>query len=1094
MSKVRTMFFVGVVICFLISAPALAQTGRILGSITDETGGVLPGVGVTATATATNISREFVTGDTGNYDFPGLIVGEYTVTAELTGFKRVKVTVTVEVEQILRQNLQLRIGEISEVVEVSALAPLLQSDKAEVGQVITNRQIVELPLNGRHYTQLLLLVPGVTGRGGGLSMFGDSGSFSINGARPGQENFMIEGVSTNSTNTRTAQISPSIESIQEFKLQTSSYSAEFGRGSAAINVTTKSGGNDFHGTAYLFNRNDKFAANNFFQNQAPDPDAIGVSLNRNQFGATLGGPIFKDKTFFFVNYEGERRDQGQAQTWRVPTDLERAGDFSQTPGVSFVNDPLTGQAFPGLKVPSDRFHSMYNYFQGWWPGPNTSDGFFLIAASETVFNTDQFSARVDHNFSPSDTVFFRYFKGRRNQSRPGIGTEPGLLQAYEEKIKNYQIVAHWTHSFAPTWLLDFQYSRHNFDTLGIGGPNCLKETGCPNHTIMSGIPNMEFTSDLYPGAPQLGFGGGGWLQMADTRDPIILTYPTNSWKLDTTWIKGRHTIKGGYDGYLQKLDAAFALRARGVFSMNGARTSGRRTPWSDFMLGQIGVSTRAGASERTGVDNKNHHFFITDDWKATSRLTINMGLRWEYNLFPGAIFGGGGVNPETGRLMFADVDGDGSPVNEARFSPSFQHLFPAVEDGLDASSALGLNPNFTHPRKNNWAPRIGLAYRVGENTVVRAGYGLYYLTIANGNIAEQQIFMPPFSVVERSRPGSIDNAWDSPFPSLGAWGPTSFDPNQRWPYENQFSLNIQHSLSSNLVLETGYVGKTGIHLVSRSRVTFPADRPSFVPGGSIYHDAGSNSNYHGWQTSLEKRYSNGLAFSTNYTWGKAMDISSEDRDTGGVDGVLFNQYAVADFDIPHRFVVSSVWDMPFGYGRRYLSGNGGLVDAVLGGWQLSIIFQAQSGHPYHLRWQGGSGGGPIAIIPDRIGDGTISNPTPERWFDSSAFVAHVRQNDPDGNRILSEGNAGRNILRSDGMANWDIGIMKNWYWGEGYRVQFRTEMFNAFNHVQFKAPGAGGNAFGRSANRIFVGGPVDGRVFATNNVPRQMQFAVKLFF
>ena len=1087
----------------LAGLPAVAQTGRILGTITDETGGVLPGVTVIATATATNISREFVTGDLGTYEFPGLLVGEYIVAAELTGFKRAQVTVTVEVEQILRQDLRLSIGEISEIVEVNSETPLLSTSKAEVGQVITSRQIVELPLNGRNYTQLLLLVPGVTPRGGGLSEFGDSGNFAINGARPGSENYMIEGMTTNAGNTRQAQISPSIESIAEFKLQTSTYAAEFGRGSAAVNVTTKSGANEFRGVVYAFNRNDKFAANGFFQNQAPDPDTIGVKLNRNQYGATFGGPIIKNRTFFFFNYEGERRDEGRATTWRVPTDLERAGDFSRSAGVRFVLDPATRQPFPGLKVPSSRFHSVYDYFQGFWPGPNTADG-FLITASDTVFDTDQWGVRVDHTFSQADTVFFRYFRGRRDNRNPGIGTEPFFLESNVENIDNYQLVARWTHSFAPTWLLDVQYGRYNFDTVGVVGPQCLKEQGCTNHAVAGGIPNLEFSSENFPGAPQFSFGGGGWAQLRGARDPIILTYPTDSWLIDTTWIRGRHTIKGGFDSFRKDLNATLGILSRGIFPMTGALTSGGRTPWSDFMLGQVLPPLRAAPGTRVGVDTRSFHWYIQDDWKVTSRLTINIGLRYELNYFPGAIAGSAGVDPQTGRLIFADSDGDGTPIHEARFSSAFEHLFPIVKDSLDASSALGLHHSLTNVDRNNWAPRIGAAYRVGKNTVVRAGYGIYYLTIANANIAEQTFFMPPFTIIETGRAGSIDNVWDSPFPNRilpGTWNAVSFDPNQKWPYENQFSLNIQHSLASNLVLETGYVGKTGINLISRSRITLPSDRPRFVPGSVTLHDSGSNSNYHGWQTSLEKRYSNGLAFSANYTWSKAMDISSEDIDSGGRDGLGFNQYSVADFDVPHRFVVSSVWDMPFGYGRKYLSGRSGFVDAVLGGWQLSIIAQFQSGNPYHVRWQTGSNSDrvPFSVIPDRITDGSLPDPTPERWFDGSAFVAHRRPPDPNrpGRFLLEEGNAGRNILRAHGMHNWDIGLMKNWFWGERYRVQFRAEMFNAFNRVQFARPGnCGVGCWGRSraGNNPFVGGVNDGRVFQTLSLPRQIQFGLKLFF
>ena len=1092
-------------VLFLVAGagPALAQTGRILGTVSDSTGAVIPSVTVTVTSQETKSARTFLTDNTGNYDFPGLPVGNYTIRAELAGFKTAETQMRVEIGQIARQNLQLAVGEVADVVQVLAEAPLLQADNVEIGQVVTNRQIIELPLNGRNFTTLALLVPGVTTRGGGLDSFGEAGTVSVNGSRGGAENYMVEGVTTNASNTRQPQIAPSVESIQEFKIQSSTYNAEFGRGAAEVNLITKSGTNSFRGVVYDFWRNNSLAANDFFQNQLPNPDSIGSTLNRHQFGVTYGGPIFKNQTFFFSNYEGQRVREGRTVTYRVPTDLERAGDFSRSPGVQSITDPETGSPFPDSKVPASRFHSAYKYFQGWWPSPNTTDG-FLISAPKNRSDSDQVGVRVDHNFSKKDTLFVRYFRARRDLLNPGVGTEPGLLENIVVDVDSRQWAGHYTHSFSPNLLVDFQYSRLDFNSLSVVGPNCFQEDNCTNHVVASGIQNMDFTAQFFPGAPQLAFGAGGWAQLLGTRDPLEVLFPTDSWRSELTWIKGKHTMKGGIDFYAQDGLVQIALQSRGVFSMTGARTSGGRTPWSDFMLGQATQPARAIPTTKTGINNHNFHYFIQDDWKIHPRLTLNLGLRYEYNLFPTATNGGGSVDPKTGMLIFADLDGDGTPNNEAEFAPGFDLIYPLVKDSLVPNQDLGLDASMIETDKNNFAPRFGLAWRpFGDRTVVRAGYGIYYGTVANGNIGESQILMPPFSVVEVGASGSIDNAFPRVLTQIlpGTWQAFALDSNQQWPYDQQFSLTLQHSLANDLILESGYVGRTGTHLVSRSNLAMPASRPSFVPPTLVIHDADSTSNFHSWQTRLEKRYSSGLAFSLAYTWSKSMDRSSEDRDTGGIDSG-FNRRAASDHDIPQRFVSSVVWDLPFGYGRKFLSARGGFVDAVLGGWQWSAIAQFQSGHPFHPVWATGSNSATVATarIPNRIGNGELDNPTPQRWFDSSAFAPHVRQPDPSrpGMFLLTEGNSGRNILRSDGMANWDIGIMKNFYFRERYRVQFRGELFNTFNHVQFAPPGAcAPNCLGRSRpenNPQITGGPNDGRVFQTNSIPRQIQFGLKLFF
>jgi len=1088
----------------LAALPVLAQTGRVLGTVNDDSGAIIPGAIVTATHSGTNIAHTFPTDSSGNYDFPSLAIGTYSIRCEARGFKRVQTTVLVEVGQTVRQNLRLSVGDVSETVQVEAQAPLLQADSVTIGQVVTNRQIVELPLNGRLFTNLALLVPGVTPRGGGLTMFGNAGNLSINGSRPGYENYMIEGVPTVAGNTRQPQITPSVDAIQEFKLQTSSYSAEYGRGSASINVVTKSGTNQVHGVAYEFLRNDRLAANDFFLNQLPDPKAVKPNLNRHQFGGTFGGPVIRDRTFFFLNYEGERQREGRTRTFRVPTALEKQGDFTDSAGVTSITDPVNNnQPFADRRIPASRFHRSYQYFRDWWPTPNAANG-LLIAAPAVTSNSDQGGARIDHLFSTKDTAYFRYFTTRRDVLNPGVGTQANLLEGETVALTSRQLIGHWTHTFSPNLLADFQYSRVEFNTTGIVGPQCFEEDACANHVVQSGIQGFEFVSKFYPGAPQLSF-GAPWAQLAGTRDPIRIKYPANSWRGDVTWIRGRHTVKAGFDFYGQDLSTSLALFARGNFTMTGSRTSGNRTPWSDFVLGQVGGGTRAIPTTLTGVDARSSHAYIQDDWKISPRLTLNLGLRYEYNPFPTALAGGAAIDTETGKLIFADLDGDGNPTAEARYAPGFNILFPIVQDSLIPSGSLGLSTSMIDNDRKNFGPRVGLAWRPwGDKTVLRIGYGIYYQVIANGNIGEQMITQPPFSIRQQGVPGAIDSAFAS-IESLRAiasntWTPIAFDRSQSWPYESQFSFSIQHSLAQDLLFETAYVGKTLTHLISRSRANLPANRPSFVPASTEVHNSNSTGNYHSWQSRIEKRYSRGMSLSAAYTWSKSIDSSSEDRDTGGG----YNKRGVSDFDIPHRLVSSFIWDLPVGHGRRWLGSGNRAADAALGGWQLSVIAAFQSGHPFHPIWAGGNttnANVAIALIPDRIGSGKLDNPTPQRWFDSSAFVAHQKPRDPavPNTYLAEEGNTGRNILRSDGMANWDIGILKNFHFGPDrrFRVQFRGEMFNAFNHVQFSVPGVNQASFGRSAggnNPQISGRPDDARVLATNSIPRQVQFALKLIF
>ncbi len=1077
-----------------VLASDLMAQGRIVGTVFDDTQSVVPGVSVTATHEQTNIAYNFETNESGKYDLPSLPTGPYMVRAELTGFKASEARVIVEIAQVTQQDFTLELGALQDTVTVSAeaQAPLLQAESPEIGQVITNRLILELPLNGRNFEQLATLGTGVYGAPGGLVV--------VNGARPTQAIHQIDNMSTNTILNGRNQARPSIETLQEFKLQSSTFAAEHGRAPGIINVSTRSGNNRFHGNVYEFFRNDVVSANNFFENQRANPRK--TPLNRNQFGTTFSGPIVRNRTFFFANYEGQRMYRGSTINGTVPTPMQKAGDFSQTPGVAVLLDlmsplppgfPIPYAPLPGNKIPATRIHPTYEYFKDWWPESNSSASRFISSPRATVDN-NQFSNRSDHHFSSSDRIWARYFFSEGFTRNRGWGTRPDLIGGNTVDNALHQVAAHWNHTFSPSLLLDVSWGYMSARSSNVGTGVCFQEDGCTNHTVESGIGGMDFGSKFYPGTPTLFF-AGAFLNDFNWASPLRTTAQNHSLKANTTWVKGKHTIRGGVDFLTQGLPGATPLGARGVFSFLGASTLFANN-WPDFVMGTPTIAQRAAPRTGAGSERDTFQFFVQDDFKITPRLTLNLGVRYDFNFAPVPMGAGGAVDTKTGKVIFSDVNGDGVP--SPAFSPSLPILLPLIgEENLVSSTELGLHPSFVNTDHNNFAPRIGLAWRPFQKTVIRTGYGLYYLVDIVGNIATFFSQAPPFSLVEVQN--NLNNVGRGPFwtfenmytnlDELRAippnWTAVGINPDTHTPYENQYSFSIQHQLNRSLVFEIGYVGKTSVHLQSNRPIALPETRPAFVPPGLTLVTQEANNNYNSLQTRLEKRYSGGLAFLASYTWSKTIDIASGNL---GDPGAANAQRGLADYDIPHRFVFSSTFDLPFGRERRWLNSATSLVNAVLGGWQVSAIGQYQSGRVFNVTWAGGNtGAGPISIAarPDRVKDGSKDNPTPEEWFDTSAFAPHMKPPNPDnpGFFLPEEGDAGRNFLRSDGLNNWDIGINKNFYWGENdhYRVQFRAEMFNAFNTPRFGQP------------VTQLGTPNAGRVFSAGPA-RQVQFALKFYY
>ena len=1103
--KILNLLFV-LLLGTTLSSDLMAQ-GRIVGFVFDDTESVIPGADVTATHDGTNVSYSFQSNASGKYEFPSLPVGQYTIRVELAGFKASEARIIVETAQVTQQDITLEVGALQDTVTVSAeaQAPLLQAESPEIGQVITNRQILELPLNGRNFEQLALLSTGVVGYSGSLVV--------MNGARPTQTFHQIDNMSTNTILDGRNQVRPSIETIQEFKLQSSTFSAEGGRAPGILNVTTRSGSNQFHGNFYNFFRNDHLAAFEFFQKQRANPRKS--PLNRNQFGATLGGPIVRNKNFFFSNFESLRQYRGQRQNLRAPTPLEKAGDFSQTPGVLIVMDlmarlppgfPIPFAPFPGNSIPASRAHPTYEYFRDWWPEPNDVSGFRYIAAPRGVNNSTQFSHRADHHFSSADRIWARYFFTDAFNRNPGWGTRPDLIGGAKTDTRTHQFSAAWNHTFSPRLLLDVSGGFMSAQSWQNGNSVCFQEDGCTNHAVEAGFGGMEFGSKFFPGTPAILV--SPYAQDFNWASPLRNTIDNMSIKAKATWITGKHSIRGGIDFLTQTLRGESPTGARGIYLFNGLST-GFANPWSDFVLGVPALARRSAPRTRGGAERDSFQFFLQDDFKITTRLTLNLGMRYDYNFAPVPVGSGGAVDLRSGKIVFADFEGSGVPSPD--FAPALPFLLPLIgEENLISTTQAGLHPSFVNLDKNNIAPRIGLAWRPFDKTVLRAGYGLYYLLDIVGNIAVYFGNHLPFTIAETQSNltafflglpfKTVSNMFTN-FDELtaippDAWQAIVVNPKTHTPYENHYSFSIQQQFERNLVFEVMYVGKTSVHLQSNRPVGLPPDRPAFVPSWATMVTQEANSSYHSLQSRLEKRYSGGLAFLGSYTWSKAIDIGSGNLDN---PGAVNAQRGLADYDVPHRFVFSATYDLPFGRDRRWLSSSSGIARAVLGGWQLTAISQYQSGRAYSVAWQGGNTGAPnipIAARPDRIRDGRKDNPTIEEWFDVSAFEPHMKPPNPDapGTFLPEEGNAGRNILRGPSIAISDIGINKNFYWGpeNRYRLQFRAELFNAFNTPVFGSP-QGASPQGGGTVQIGTN-PNAARINRTAGPTRQVQFALKLYY
>ena len=1033
------------------SASAQTAYGTILGAITDATSAAIPGAEVRVTNLGTNVSSDVTTGADGGYAVTRLIPGLYRVEVTFEGFKKAaSPELTLLVNQNLRFDAALQPGTVETVVEVTAAGTLIETDTSSVGKVVENKQIVDLPMVSRNFTDLIVLSPATVTDGGGSlgneqnsfrTRLSGGGSF-IGGGRGADNVYMIDGVENNDPGFQTPSITPPIDAIREFRLMNKNYSSEFGGGAAQINIAIKSGTNEIHGTVYEFLRNDVLNARNFFAERDPISGRSKPQLRYNQFGASVGGPVARNRVFYFFNYEGTRVRTFAPQAARYPTKSQLDGDFS---GDLPITDHLTGEQFPGNRIPSSRISSKSRDLLYLFPEPNTPArvGFNTVNTLSSPENVDQYHGRTDWVASQKDTLFVRASFSDQDILRPAQRPLGGTL----DQQKGRNIALAWTRVFSPQWLNEVR--------LGFSRPISLRaQEGAFDEDVAGSLFRGTDSAPVTFGAPAIGlteYGGIG----STGNGP--LNYLTNSWSLvnGVSYTTGKHKVKVGIDFRDFLFKEVNAFRPRGYVGFTGLFTQGPDNATgnavADFVLG-LPFSAAVNQGEFTSWFHAQvYNLYVQEDWTVSPRLTINLGLRYEFRT---------PLLEELDRVSIFDPEHPGGRMLTPNQAVVDQLNTPLIGGGV----ARGL----IDPDRNNFAPRIGMAYRPfrDNRTVVRAGYGVFYSTFEFNEYIFSVLNAPwqKTSAVNATleSPIDFDNLFptaDTPVPIAGSMSSLSLDRGNRTPYVQQWNLNLQRELGQNWALELGYLGSKSTKLATRSvisqgqlvrpgpdpEVVFPYHNFSFI----LIDRTEGISNYHAGFVRLEKRFRDGFYLSAHHTWSKGLSLASSACSVGN-DACLGRQnvwnlradYGPNSYDVTHRFVFSGIWELPFGRGKRFGASISPAADAILGGWQLNTIYQVQSGFPFSVTARDVSGT-QSSYFPraNLVGDAHATDrEDPNRAFNRFAF-----EQPSEG----TFGNSGRNILRGEGLNNVDLSFFKNARITEGLTAQIRAELFNAFNHTQF---------------------------------------------
>ncbi len=1121
-------------LCTCAAALAQVSTGTIVGAVEDSSGAIIPAAVVTIRQTNTGETRTTSTTASGEFNAPFLQPGLYSVTAKAGGFKSKTLSgITLRVDQTANLRISLEVGASSETVEITGQAPLVDSATSSLGQVIDNKRIVELPLNGRNPFALGNLSGNTTpmfGMNSNLPFIAGGGRFSAN-------EVTLDGVDNNTVSNGGAigrngiAVVPSVDAVQEFKVKTSTFSAEFGHAAGAvINATIKNGTNDFHGTLFEFLRNDKLDANNFFTNSAGQPRA---PFHQNQFGAAGGGPVLipklyngKNRTFVFGDYQGTRQNtsSGSAIT-DVPPAALRTGDFSSIKTV--IYDPgsrrlgpagtVIGDPFANNTIPSSRLNSTSTAIAALVPTPNFGAA---GAVARNYFyqpprfsNTDQGDVRVDQIASAKNNFYARF--SISENYRPATGNFPGFIGGGTSSMDNAaQAVISDIHIFSAALVNEFRfgYVRHNGSINGTGQDGAAfaqKNNMALFPAPVLGFPNIAFNySGQLSGTSQFSSWGGG--------DPNLNVENRFQWSDNVSWIRGRHAFKFGADVRRQRFDMVkgtpfFGQEIYGAIYTSSSNAPGSGLPLADFLMGYPSFIQGTPMLDWGRQRSMYGGVFVQDDWKLTRTLTVNIGLRYELFTQPvdardlGSLFNiekGQYALPGKGGYSRAIVDGD----------------------------------------HNNFGPRAGFAWQARPKLVLRGGYGLFFgerdqnqqVTQFSGNlpnvpvvslpnVSAAQTIAPPFTINTPIKVLPVDpslNSFTATSPYVGTIRSAGFH-DARDPMLHQFNFDIQYQLTASTLIEASYSGALGRDLsslfINVNQIPFgaaltgnnkQANRPfPYINGTVIPTFSTATNNYNSVNMRLEKRYTKGLALLVNYTIQKNLESGGAGPDAytqNGGTSLAMDSYNIArersyaPIDIPQVFAASAAYEFPFGPGKTWLS-HGGLGGKIFGGWQVNGIATVRGGFPTDIRTN---------VLPpifntfnvaDRVAGASmvLSNPSVDGYFNSAAFAVPGTVPSSTGAPIQLFGNSARRVTRGPGSRNADVSVIKDTTITERVRLQFRAEFFNLTNTPTFYLPAANSptlTCIGSPGAACNANNPAFGKLSSGTATGRQVQFGMKLYF
>jgi hypothetical protein len=1041
--KVGSIRLLSIVVLVCLAAAAQTWRGTLTGTVSDGVRKGIPRAAVLLTNQETGRARAALTNSQGDFSISLLTPGAYTLEVELEGYRKHVQSLSLAVNQEVHVDVALLPGQVNEQIVVAAAAELLKTDSASVSTVVGNHLIRNLPLDGRNFYELTLLVPGTLPPAPG-SAGSVRGAFAINvnGAREDANNFLLDGAYSGDPKLNGIGVTPSVDAIREFEVLTSTYDASFGRnGGGHINAVLRSGSNDVHGAVFEFFRNEALDARNHFargQDGAP-------RYQRNQFGASLGGPLRKDRTFLFGDYEGRRVREAITRITNVPTLLERQGDFSQS--ARPPADLFTRQPFPGNRIPEQRIHPVGRALAALYPLPNRDvPGENFISSPVLRDRSDNFDLRMDHHVAPRSELALRYSFGDGSLfdpfSGPGFARVPGFGTNIPRRAQN--VMASETQIFKPTLIAEF---RGVYNRVALGsfhqnqGRSLNREAGLPELSSNPRDFGLSFIS--LPGFSPLG---------DEYNNPQDGTSETWQGQAHASWAHGKGVLKFGGEFRSLRQSAYRDVLSRGLISFLGI--SGN--PLGDLLQGFPTFTAGARLDNHQNLRSRGYAAYVHDSYRIGRDVVLSAGIRYEYSVPP------------------FDANGRATAYDPLRGT-----LVPVGTDGFPRSGY--------YPDRNNFGPRLGLAWSPRDSgTVVRAGYGIYYdqfpLAPSEGLYFSAPYFDSKTYFPFDGYPITLSDPFPADYPIPVPSTALAFQRDLRTTYLQHWSFSVQQQIGSARTLEIGYVGSKGTKLltardINQPRPTPVTPNPRPNPGFDDINilESRGNSVYHSLQTRFQQQIHRGLSVLASHTWGKSIDDGSNFFSSAGDPN--FPQDSLntsaergrSSFDLRQRLSLSYSYDLPLGRGR------------LLGGWRTNGIWTFQSGRPFT-----------VALIPDLdnsntgrstlgfgandrpnvTGNPKLSRPSPARWFNTAAFEIPPRGH---------FGNSGRNILEGPGLQNLNVSVVKDTWLREDVSLQFRAEAFNLLNRTNYDLPD------------IFLGSPTFGRILSAGS-PRHVQFGFKLLF